>query len=277
MHVRRAAFLLLAAILAVTVAAVAPTTATAAPYSSSSYAARLLALVNAARQHQGLRPLTPAVGTTSVATAWTQHLADAGVLSHNPALAHQLATHGSSDWHTYGENVGEGSPGDPYDLFRAYMNSPEHRANILDEDYRYVGVAVTFGGGLAWNTFDFVDSYGTAHPAYQRPAHHRTVHDRAVHYRAVQYRTPRRETGPAAAPRPRPVSASSHPAVAKPNVTHRVEQHRSKPPAATVEALRRPLSPVPVPSRRRAVLVAIAAVALAAAGRRWTLSIGAAT
>jgi uncharacterized protein YkwD len=132
----------------------------AAPYSASSYAERLLSLVNDVRELHGLPPLAVATGTTTVAAGWTEHLADARTLSHNPQLAHQLASHGSSRWLAYGENVGVGAAGDPNGLFTAYMNSPEHRANILDRAYRYVGVAVVTTGSRAWNTFDFVDIYG---------------------------------------------------------------------------------------------------------------------
>lgn len=134
--------------------------AQASSYTSTSYALRLLALVNGVREQHGLEDLALAPGTESVAAAWTQHLAGARILAHNPQLAHQLATHGSHSWRTYGENVGVGSADDPDGLFSAYMNSPEHRANILSGAYRFVGVWVVLSGSRAWNTFDFVDVYG---------------------------------------------------------------------------------------------------------------------
>lgn len=129
-------------------------------YSTSSYAGRLLGLVNDARAQLGLQPLVLAMGTTTVAWGWTEHLAQVHALSHNQHLGRQLSTHGSSRWRVYGENVGVGSTDDPDGLFDAYMHSPEHRANILNRDYRYVGVAVVFTGSRSWNTFDFVDVYG---------------------------------------------------------------------------------------------------------------------
>ena len=132
----------------------------AATYSTSSYGSRLLQLVNQARSSNGLHTLTLASGTTTVAAGWTQHLAQQGALSHNPNLASQLESHGSPNWTIYGENVGQGAPTNPDQLFNAYMQSPEHRANILEARYRYVGVAVVFSGSYAWNTFDFVDQYG---------------------------------------------------------------------------------------------------------------------
>lgn len=137
---------------------VAPS-AHAASYGTGSYGSRLLQLVNEARTSNGLHALTLTGGTSTVAAGWTQHLAQQGALSHNPNLASQLESHGSSNWTIYGENVGEGAPTNPDQLFNAYMQSPEHRANILEARYRYVGVAVVFAGGYAWNTFDFVDQY----------------------------------------------------------------------------------------------------------------------
>src|SRR3954454_8771329 len=131
----------------------------AASWTSSSYASRLVQLVNQARQQHGLGSLTVASGTSQVAAAWTAHLDAAQSLSHNPDLRHQLETHGSADWTTYGENVGQGPADDPDALFRAYMNSSEHRANILNTAYRFTGVAVVIDGSTAWNTFDFVDTY----------------------------------------------------------------------------------------------------------------------
>ena len=131
----------------------------AASWTSASYASRLISLVNQARQQHGLGPLTVASGTSQVAAAWTAHLDATQSLAHNPDLRHQLETHGSPDWTTYGENVGEGPADNPDALFQAYMNSPEHRANILNTAYRFTGVSVVLDGKTAWNTFDFVDTY----------------------------------------------------------------------------------------------------------------------
>src|SRR4051794_18175292 len=174
--------------------------ATATSYSTSSYASRLLSLVNGARAEHGLGALRIASGTTTVAAGWTSHLAAAGALSHNPDLRHQLETHGSSDWTTYGENVGQGGAEDPDGLFRAYMRSPEHRANILTGSYRYVGVAVVFTGGTSWNTFDFVDRYGTPSTP-KAPTQHTTVR----HHALVAHP----HTRPAPSPQPASVPAAS--------------------------------------------------------------------
>jgi hypothetical protein len=277
--------LLSVAVAAVPVAAamlIMPATpAHAASYSTTAYAARLLELVNDVRAQHGVRPLELAGGTTAVAAEWTQHLAAGGRLSHNPNLGHDLAQHGSKKWETYGENVGVGSIDDPDGLFVAYMNSPEHRANILDGTYRYVGVAVTVTGGHAWNTFDFVDAYSrTTTPAQQRvhravsqqvqrsslPAITSPARPQALHAHAGQHSAPatvrvrsastvRVEALHRTAPRLR---ATPHALGSTPTVVNTVAPHGS--------------APLPVPSSRRgAVLVAFAVLALCVAARRWVL------
>ena len=129
---------------------------------SSDYSSRLVTLINQARAEHGLRALTVAGGTSTVATNWAGHMAGQQALSHNPNLASQLESHGSPNWTTYAENVAAGSTDSADAMFQDYMNSPEHRANILTAAFRYVGVGTVFSGGFAWNTLDFVDQYSTS-------------------------------------------------------------------------------------------------------------------
>jgi uncharacterized protein YkwD len=127
--------------------------------SLSSFDSRLLYDINHARMARGLRPLTVVAGTTDVAHGWACHMAAAAALGHNLRLGTALINHGSSLWTTAGENVGVVSSVSGADtLFRAYMNSPEHRANILDRTYRYVGIWSKAAAGRRWNTIDFVGS-----------------------------------------------------------------------------------------------------------------------
>jgi len=134
-------------------------TSAQAAATSSTFATKLVDLINTARGQHGLSALMVTSGTSTVAGSWTEHLAAAQALSHNPNLAAQLETHGSANWTAYGENVGVGPTSSAQTLFDAYMNSPEHRANILGASYRYLGIGVVFTGSRAWNTLDFVDHY----------------------------------------------------------------------------------------------------------------------
>jgi hypothetical protein len=118
----------------------------------------------------GLRALVVTAGTTDVARRWSWHLASAQALSHNPAIVTDLEHAGSADWRDIAENVGMAPSNDPQMLFTAYMNSPGHRANILDPKVRYLGVGVVERAGYAWNTLDFVDAYTSSYGRTRVPA-----------------------------------------------------------------------------------------------------------
>jgi uncharacterized protein YkwD len=141
--------------------------ASAATYAStplSRFDAQLVADMNKARAAHGLGRLIVTAGTTDVAHGWSCHLAANRTLAHNMKLGSQLETHGSSLWRSYGENVGyQGSTAGADRLFKAYMNSPEHRANILDRSARFVGVWSKKSDGFRFNTIDFVGSTSSAY------------------------------------------------------------------------------------------------------------------
>jgi hypothetical protein len=159
-----------------------------------------------------------------VASSWTAYLAAHRSLSHNPNLVYDVTHHGAANANVVAENVGDGSASDPDGLFTAYMNSPEHRANILDHEMRYIGIEVAFAGGYAWNTMDFVDVYGSSsssttrstsrpasHSVARQPAHHSsTTHRAAPAHRQAPARpahaAPARPKAPA---RPQPVATQA--------------------------------------------------------------------
>ncbi|MDQ1694705.1 MAG: hypothetical protein QOJ03_58 [Frankiaceae bacterium] len=146
----------------------------AATYASahlSTFDARLVAHINKARAARGLSRLIATAGTTDVAHGWSCHMASQVVLAHNSKLAGQLETHGSALWRSYAENVGYQGDGASADrLFKAYMNSPEHRANILDRSARFIGVWSKRSSGFRFNTIDFVGASSSAYNnAYGAP------------------------------------------------------------------------------------------------------------
>src|SRR5438309_4636588 len=128
MRARLAAVVALGVLLGVG-ALLAPTAG--AESSPSAYANRLVSLINNARAQHGLHALTVTSGTSTVAANWTAHMASVEGLSHNPSLGSQLESHGSPNWTTYSENVAFGDPSSADAMFTNYMNSAEHRANIL--------------------------------------------------------------------------------------------------------------------------------------------------
>ncbi|MDQ1699447.1 MAG: hypothetical protein QOG34_1310 [Frankiaceae bacterium] len=197
-------------------ASVAGTLIVAAPSASaesttSAFTSRLVTLVNQARAQHGLRALSVAGGTSTVASGWSSHMASTNTLAHNPNLQSQLEAHGSPNWTTYGENVGEGPSSSADKLFTAYMNSPEHKANILGSGYRYLGIATVFSSGVAWNTMDFVDQYGSTTTTTTTMQHHTAT---VTHH--VTTSAPK----PAARP-------AVHKAVARPAARHhKLTRHR---------------------------------------------------
>lgn len=125
----------------------------------SQYDRRLLRDINRARRAHHRRPLRLAAGTTVVAHVWSCRMARRDRLAHRPDLVRAIVRHGSRDWGVVGENVGMSGDANPDTLFEAYMHSPEHRANILDRDYRFIGIHTSRGHRFVWNTLDFVDAY----------------------------------------------------------------------------------------------------------------------
>jgi len=129
-----------------TAAALVPSTAYASTYTMES---EFVSKMNAARASAGLAPYSVAYDLTSIARQHSAAMASSQSLYHNPSLTSQV-----QNWQAVGENVGEGPT--VSDIHTAFMNSPEHRANILDHDFTQVGVGVSVDkNGIVWVTEDF--------------------------------------------------------------------------------------------------------------------------
>lgn len=110
-------------------------------------------LANSARRMRGLAPLSADGALAQTSRAWSQSMASAGQLSHDPNLGAVVSAIDPT-WTRIAENVGFG--GTTNDLWRAFLNSALHKANILG-DYNKVGIGVTVDGtGQIWVTFRFV-------------------------------------------------------------------------------------------------------------------------
>lgn len=119
-------------------------------------------LVNREREHYGLRPLQPNLALRSAAQGHSRSMAFGGYFAHvGPhgygPLARIRAAGYIPRWGSFavtvGENIAWGSLwlASPGAIVRAWMNSPEHRANILDPAYRdtAIGVSPHVPGDLA--------------------------------------------------------------------------------------------------------------------------------
>lgn len=98
----------------------------------------VIALVNRSRAENGLGQLKHNITLDLKADAWAQRLRDACNLSHS-----KLSDGAPRQWLKLGENVGYG--GTISQIHDAYLNSPGHRANILDPVYNSMGAAAVWG------------------------------------------------------------------------------------------------------------------------------------
>lgn len=99
---------------------------------------QVIRLVNQSRAQYGLRPLRENLQLSIKADVWAQRLRDVCDLSHS-----ELDQGAPGDWIKLGENVGYGGNIDQVHV--AYMNSPGHRANILDPAFTQMGAAAVWG------------------------------------------------------------------------------------------------------------------------------------
>jgi len=127
------------------------TTATMAPAAQATLRReRMLAWVNHARGEHGVRKLEMNEKVVRLARKHNLEMARKRSLFHTSDLGSKLR---SVEWHTWGENVGAGV--DPYGLYKAYMASPDHRANILDTRFDHVGISFVVRDGIMWSTMIF--------------------------------------------------------------------------------------------------------------------------
>ncbi|MCQ4208583.1 CAP domain-containing protein [Streptomyces longispororuber] len=134
----------------------APTSAAPATSSESAAAAQVLSLVNQERAKVGCSPVTADSGLAALATAFSEDMAARNFFDHTDP-------DGATPWDRAkkagitdlgGENIARGQA-NAQSVMDAWMNSPGHKANILNCDYKTLGVGVHFGSGGPWWTQDF--------------------------------------------------------------------------------------------------------------------------
>ena len=109
-------------------------------------------MINEERAAQGFGTLASFDDLIDDARTQALDTSEAGYLYHNPDLADVTA---SANWFKLGENVGYGPTVDV--LHQAFMDSPAHEANLLNEVYNYVGVGATIDeGGTIWVAMVFM-------------------------------------------------------------------------------------------------------------------------
>ncbi|MHB2023701.1 MAG: CAP domain-containing protein [Mycobacteriales bacterium] len=114
-----------------------------------SLAAAFVADINQARAQAGLPAYAVAGDLSAIAADHSAAMAASQTLYHNPDLTTVVP-----DWQWVGENVGVGPTVSAINT--AFLQSPPHRANILNVHYTQVGVGVVVDSrGAVWVTEDF--------------------------------------------------------------------------------------------------------------------------
>ena len=115
----------------------------------------VLCLVNEERADRGLRKVDSSTDLRSASLRHSRYMKEHGCFDHEcpgePSLVGRLRSVGYllsslSAW-ACAENIawGEGSRGTPRAIVKAWMNSPPHRAAMLDPSWEHGGVGVVWG------------------------------------------------------------------------------------------------------------------------------------
>ncbi|WP_308312765.1 CAP domain-containing protein [Streptomyces sp. ISL-11] len=134
----------------------APTGAAEADTLRATPVSQVLTLVNQERAKAGLRPLTASGRLTTLAQSFSDDMARRGFFAHTDPDGRtpwdRAAKRGIGN--LGGENIARGQV-DARAVMDAWMRSSGHRANILNREYRTLGIGVSSGSGGPWWTQDF--------------------------------------------------------------------------------------------------------------------------
>lgn len=114
-----------------------------------AYVLEVLRLVNEERAKEGIAPLELSEELCSVATLKAQDMAVFGYFKHespNFGAPDEMLDAFGIHWHLSGENIAAGYQ-TPKQVMDGWMDSPGHRANILDPGYKKLGVGYFTGLG----------------------------------------------------------------------------------------------------------------------------------
>ncbi|TNM38664.1 CAP domain-containing protein [Nocardioides albidus] len=125
---------------------------------NAAYEDKVLTLVNRRRSAAGCGALRSNEKLRRSARTHSVGMAQYGTMTHflpgEAGLGQRVTFAGYRDWRRLAENIASGFSS-PRAVMRAWMASPEHRANILDCRLRHLGVGVVAQGSRLWWTQDF--------------------------------------------------------------------------------------------------------------------------
>ncbi|MBT2420276.1 sigma-70 family RNA polymerase sigma factor [Streptomyces sp. ISL-22] len=119
--------------------------------------AQVVALVNKERADAGCGPLAQDAQLNNAAQGHSEDMAARDFFDHtNPDGADpgQRITAAGYTWSTYAENIARGQQ-TPEAVMDSWMNSPGHRANILNCSFKDIGVGIHKASGGPWWTQNF--------------------------------------------------------------------------------------------------------------------------
>jgi uncharacterized protein YkwD len=132
------------------------TTPSKAVSTTSAAETAVLSLVNDERAKAGCSPVTASSSLGALAESFSEDMAARGFFDHTDP-------DGATPWdraealgitNLGGENIARGQA-DAAAVMEAWMNSPGHRANILNCDFKTLGVGAHFASGGPWWTQNF--------------------------------------------------------------------------------------------------------------------------
>ncbi len=127
--------------------------------SSNAYESKVAQLVNQERAKQKLAPLTLSADISNVARIKSEDMRNNKYFSHNSpkyGSPFQMLKEFGIKYRTAGENIAKGQK-TPEAVMKAWMNSAGHRKNIMNPNYKEIGVGyVTDSSGTTYWTQQFV-------------------------------------------------------------------------------------------------------------------------
>jgi uncharacterized YkwD family protein/spore coat assembly protein SafA len=129
------------------------------PNGMSALESQVITLVNKERVSRGLMALKTGSTLSYVARLKSQDMVNKGYFSHtSPTYGSpfNMMEHFGISFSAAGENIAYGQP-TAASVMTAWMNSPGHRANILNPSYTYIGVgAAKNSRGVIYWTQEFI-------------------------------------------------------------------------------------------------------------------------
>ncbi|WP_010531365.1 CAP domain-containing protein [Lentibacillus jeotgali] len=115
----------------------------------NEFASKVISLTNRERSRQGLSPLKVSKPLSGVARQKSEDMQEKNYFSHtSPTYGSpfNMMREFNVSFESAGENIARGQQS-PQQVVDSWMNSTEHRENILDESFTHIGVGYTSDGG----------------------------------------------------------------------------------------------------------------------------------